>query len=190
VQQTILGNIQTVSNCPQCRGQGKISKEECPVCRGTGSNEEDDTFKIKIPQGIPDAVTLRFQDRGHAGRKGGNYGSLFINIEVTPHEKLERRGNDIYTDVTIDAVTAVLGGSIELPTVHGDEQLKIPAGTQPETVLKMQGRGGPKFRGNGNGDQYVKVLIKIPSRLSREQKQLWEELSRTKDKPGLFGNLF
>ena len=186
VQRTILGNIQTVTTCPRCEGSGQISKEKCEVCNGRGSLERDDTFKIKIPQGIPDEVTLRFQERGHAGRKGGHSGDLFVVIEVKPHEKLERRGNDIYTDIEIDVPTAVLGGTIILPTVHGNDELKIPSGTQSETVLKMPGKGGPKFRGSGNGDQYVKVLIKIPTKLSREQRGLWEDLSESKS-PGRFG---
>lgn len=186
VQRTILGNIQTVTNCPQCHGRGEIIKEKCGVCDGRGLTDQDELFKIKVPQGIPDGVTLRFQKMGHGGERGGNYGDLYVNIEVKPHEKLERRGNDIYVDIIINVVTATLGGEIEVPTVHGTDKLNIPAGTQPETVIKMSGKGGPKFRGRGNGDQYVRVQVEIPKKLSREEKQLWEELRDVKDAKGGF----
>jgi molecular chaperone DnaJ len=190
VQRTILGNMQTVITCPTCHGSGDIASEVCPVCNGKGTEQKSDTFTIKIPQGIPDDVTLRFPEHGHAGKKGGKYGDLYVNIEVASNDRLERRGNDIYTDLTIDVTTAVLGGDVEVATVHGEDALKIPAGTQPETVLKMKTKGGPKFKGTGNGDQYVKILVKIPAKLNKEQRQLWQQLSETKDQKGFFANLF
>lgn len=191
VQQTFLGNIRTVAACPECHGTGKIIKEPCPVCKGAGIFEKDDDFKIKIPQGIPDDVTLRFHNQGHAGSKGGSYGDLYINIEVTPDERFERRGNDIYTNIKLDAVSAVLGTEVTIPTVHGKEKLKIQSGTQPNAVIKMPGRGAPKFRGSGNGDQYVRVGVEIPKKLSRDQKKLWEQLNETKgQKGGFMGGFF
>ena len=98
---------------------------------------------------------------------------MYIDIEVKPHKSLERRGNDIYTNLEIDAVSAALGTTVEVPTVHGDKLLKIPAGTQPGTVLKMSNLGGPKFKGTGNGDQYVKIYIKIPKHMSKKEKTIW-----------------
>jgi DnaJ-class molecular chaperone len=95
---------------------------------------------------------------------------------VKPHPHLEHRGDDIYLDQEIDVVTATLGGEIAVQTVHGDIKMKIPAGTQPEKVLKLSGKGGPKFRGKGNGDQYVRIMVKIPQKLSAEQKRKWEAL--------------
>lgn len=191
VQQTFLGNIQTVVTCSNCGGEGKVIKEKCSVCFGNGVKEEVSNFAMKVPQGIPDGVTLRFKDRGNAGHKGGSYGDLFINIEVQPDENLERRGDDIYTDVQIDAVTAVLGDSIQVRTVHGKKELKIPAGTQPETVLKMSGDGAPRFRGKGNGNQYVRIMVTIPKSLTKEQKQLWESLNKIKDdKAGFIDRIF
>ncbi|MCA9380393.1 molecular chaperone DnaJ [Candidatus Dojkabacteria bacterium] len=179
-QQTFLGNFQTVTTCPECRGDGKIIKNKCKNCSGDGIVNKNTVFKVKIPQGIPDGVTLRFKDRGSAGLKGGPNGDLFLNIEVKPHDKFERRGDDIYLEIEISAPVATLGVSTKIPTVHGDKELKIPAGTQPETVLKMTDMGAPKFRGKGNGDQYVKVEVVIPTKLSREQSKLWEELRNTK----------
>ncbi len=177
-QQTFLGNMQTIVTCPECRGEGTIIKDKCSDCSGEGVRNVTTSFKVKIPQGIPDGVTLRFQNRGNAGTKGGATGDLYINIEVKTHDKFERRGDDIYIEVEIQVHTATLGTKAKIPTVHGEKELVIPAGTQPETVLKMPGLGAPKFRGKGNGDQYVKVEVVIPTKLSAKQKKLWESLSK------------
>ena len=178
-QQTFLGNFQTVVTCPDCRGEGKIIKNKCKVCQGEGVVNTSSTFKVKVPQGIPDGVTLKFQGRGNAGVKGGAHGDLYLNIEVKAHDKFERRGDDIYLEVEIDAAVAALGTRAHIPTVHGDKDLIIPQGTQPETVLKMSGLGAPKFRGKGNGDQYVKVQVNIPTKLTNEQRNLWEKLKNS-----------
>lgn len=176
VQQTFIGNVQTVVACPDCRGEGKIIEKKCEKCNGNTFNDEQHDFTIKIPSGIPDGVTLRFQGQGHAGKKGGGYGDLYVEVEVTSDEILERRGNDIYMDVIISAEDAVLGANVPVKTVHGNETMKVPSGTQPETILKLSGKGGPKFRGKGNGDQYVRILVKIPKKLSNAEKKIWEEL--------------
>ena len=191
VQRTILGNFQTVATCPKCHGTGQYIKEECQKCEGTGIENTEQEFKIKIPHGIPDGVTLKFKDMGNAGTKGGTYGDLYITIEVKEHDSLERKGDDIYTEIDISPEEAVLGSERSIKTVHGDDQVNIPSGTQPDSVIKMSQKGGPKFRGQGNGDQYVKVNIKIPSKLTREQKELWSKLNEIKDqRPGIFDGLF
>lgn len=176
MQRTILGTMQTVSPCPKCHGVGKTAVKECKKCHGEGRIDITDEMNLKIPPGIPDGVTLRFSDKGNKGKNGGSAGDLLISIEVIPHPRLERRGDDIYLDQEIDVVTATLGGEAEIPTVHGDITIKIPAGTQPGKVLKLSGKGGPKFRGRGNGDQYVRLIVQIPNKLSREQEQIWKEL--------------
>ncbi len=176
MQRTILGNIRTASVCPTCGGTGQEIKEKCHKCEGEGRVTVEDKFKLSIPPGIPDEVTLRFSGRGHAGKNNGGAGDLFITVEVKTHPRLERRGDDIYLDQEIDAVTATLGGEVTVPTVHGDVNMKIPVGTQPEKVLRLSGKGGPKFKGKGNGDQYVRVMVKIPEKLNAQQKRKWEEL--------------
>lgn len=187
VQRTFLGSIQTRVTCPTCHGKGKIITENCNKCKGEGRMEVDENFKIKIPPGIPDNVTLRFKDRGNAGKNGGNYGDLFLTIEVEAHATLERRGDDIYLKTTIDPTVAVLGDEIEIDSVRGPITLKIPPGTQPGKIFRLADKGGPKFKGNGNGDQYVQIEVIIPEKLSRHQREVWQKLAEVKtEKPGLF----
>ncbi|MCA9386058.1 molecular chaperone DnaJ [Candidatus Dojkabacteria bacterium] len=176
VQNTFLGQIQTQGVCPQCEGTGEEIDEKCSTCSGDGYTTKETDFLIKIPPGIPDGVTLRFRERGNAGARGGGIGDLFINIDVSADEELERRGDDIYSETTIDVVTATIGGSIQIRTVHGDITLKIPTGTQPGKVFRLSEKAGPKFKGRGNGDHYVKILVEVPKKLSKKEKNLWEQL--------------
>lgn len=189
VQNTFFGQIQTAAVCPTCGGEGKVAKNSCKKCGGEGRKEERDTFNIKIPAGIPDQVSLKFRGRGQAGRKGGENGDLYVSIEVAAHDQLERRGDDIYLDWDIDVMTAVLGGEIEIPSVSGEITIKVPAGTQPEKVIKLTGKGGPKFRTpTQNGDQYVRFRVVLPNKLTREEREVWQRLQemRSKKKKGWF----
>lgn len=179
IQRTILGSMQVASTCPTCKGTGQMIKNKCKVCNGKGVEQKTEEFEIKVPAGIPDGVNLRFTNRGNAGLNKGGYGDLFVSINVESHPVLERRGNDIYMDQIVDVTTAVLGGEIEVPTVHGNVIMKVPAGTQSEKVLRLKEKGGPKFQQDGNGDQYVRLLVEIPTKLSKEQKNLWEKLQET-----------
>lgn len=179
VQNTLLGRMQVVNTCPACNGSGELIEENCLNCGGRGIISDQEDFKIKIPAGIPDGVTLRFENKGNFGKNGGVAGDLFVTIEVKSHKSLERRGNDIYLDKEIDIVTAVLGGEVEVPTVHGPVFMNIPAGTQSEQVLRLKSKGGPKFRERGNGDQFVKIIVKVPQKLNSQQKKLWQQLRDT-----------
>jgi molecular chaperone DnaJ len=191
IQRTFLGDFQTITTCPKCNGTGQMIKDLCEKCEGQGIVGTEQEFKIKVPQGIPDGVTLKFKEMGNAGAKGGTYGDLYINIEVKEHETLERKGDDIYVDMDITPEEAVLGATKEILTVFGMDSVKIPSGTQPDAVLRMSDKGSPKFRGSGNGDQYVKINIKIPTKLTKEQREIWSKLNEIKDeKPGFFDGVF
>lgn len=176
VQQSFLGRMAFVSECDKCNGSGKIPEKECSNCYGNGIVSEQIPVKVKIPAGAYDGMVLRFRGSGSFS-KNGNSGDLYIELEVEPHEKFERRGNDIYSTENISVYTAVLGGNIDVETVEGNVKLKIPNGTQSETVFRIKGKGSPVL-GNADkrGDHYVKINVEIPTKLSREEKKLWSKL--------------
>jgi molecular chaperone DnaJ len=178
VQQSILGRMAFVTECDTCKGTGKIPEKECKVCHGSGIVQEKVPVKIKIPKGAYDGMVLRFRESGNYSNKG-NTGDLYIELEVEPHNNFERRENDIYSTESIPVYTAVLGGTISVDTVHGNVKLKIPNGTQSETIFRIKQKGAPILgRYDENGDHYVKVIVDIPKKLTREEKKLWEEFSK------------
>lgn len=191
VQRSFIGTIQTTIACPTCHGKGNVIKEACEHCNGKGIIEETEEIKLKIPKGTPDGLVLRFKEKGNAGVNGGGYGDLYVQIEVQPHKVFERRGDDIYLEKEIDVVTAVLGEEITVPTLHGDVKVKVKPGTQPGTILRLTGKGAPKLRGSGNGNEYIQLKIVVPERLSKKQKELWEQLDKVKgEKGGILNGLF
>lgn len=179
IRNTMFGAMQTVAVCPTCSGTGQEIEHKCKNCKGEGRVMQRSELTLKIPAGIPDGVTLRFQGKGDAGKHTAGHGDLFVNIEVEAHPRLERRRDDIYLNQDIDAVTATLGGEVTVPSVDGDITIKIPAGSQPGAVLKLSGKAGPKFGNTGRGDQYVKLNVQIPQKLTRAQQQAWEQLRLT-----------
>lgn len=176
VQNTFLGGISVVTECPECRGKGTIAGKECRDCRGEGIVNEKKKLKIKIPQGSYDGMVLRFRHGGQAGKNGGEYGDLYVELQVEPDVRFERREDDIYVEVKIAVVAAVLGATVEVPTVHGTVTFKVPPGTQPNTVFKLSKKGSPHLGGKGFGDEYVRVKVEVPKRVGRREKELWEEL--------------
>lgn len=178
VQNTFFGRMQVVTNCPTCGGSGQIIEEECNECKGNGVNLEKDILNIKIPAGIPDGVTLRFTEKGNVGKRGGEVGDLYLTIEVKSHKELERKGDDIYSELHVKAFDAVLGNEIEVTTVHGKVLMKVPSGVQSGKILRLKSKGAPKFRGGGNGDHYVKIVVDIPEKLTREERIAWENVRK------------
>ncbi|MEA3357216.1 MAG: molecular chaperone DnaJ [Patescibacteria group bacterium] len=176
VRNSILGGISVVIECPDCQGRGEVPKTVCDKCGGNGVSVEKKTIKLKIPQGSYDGMILKFRNGGHAGSNGGNYGDLYVRLQVASHKTFERRGDDIYINLNIPVAVAVLGDSLKVPTLHGDIKMKIPAGTQPNAIFRLAKKGSPKLGGRGFGDQYVRVIVDIPKKLRRKDKKLWQQL--------------
>lgn len=178
VRQTILGQIATSRACDQCNGEGRIPEKKCSVCHGTTRKRTSEKVKVKIPAGISNDSTIRLSGKGEAGLNGGPYGDLYLHINVTPEKDFVRSGDDIHTEQTIHLLQGVLGDEIDVKTVHGKVKLKIPAGTPSGKVFKLKGYGMPRVNTNQKGDHYIKVLLDIPSKLSKKEKQLYAELAK------------
>lgn len=177
VRNTILGQMAVMSTCSNCGGTGKVIGNPCSKCKGTGILEKEEELTIKIPAGAYDGMVLRFRGGGNAGRNGGIPGDLYIEIEVEASAKFDRRGNDIYSQESIPVHIAVLGGTIGVETIFKEVKLKIPKGTQPGTIFKLKGKGCPVLNQEGKrGDHYVRVNVDIPTRISKKEKKMWEEL--------------
>jgi molecular chaperone DnaJ len=163
--------------CPACRGEGRVIKESCAECRGQGRIERAHTIEVAIPAGVDNGMRLRVGNEGEPGANGGPPGDLYVFIEVKEHPFFERRGADLYCNIPITVAQAALGAEITIPTLNGEEKLTIPEGTQPGTLFRKKGKGLPDPHG-GKGDLYVNVRVVIPSKLTKEQKGIFEQLHR------------
>ncbi len=177
VQRTILGNMQVQAECDDCGGEGKTYDKKCSKCGGSGTFMDSVKLKIKIPAGINDGETIRLSGQGEAGEKGTPAGDLYLKIKVSPDKRFIRDGYDIRTTSQIGFADAALGGSLDVLTVDGIVKLKIPDGTQSETVFKLRGKGITRLNGGGRGDHFVKVSVKTPTGLNRKQRELLKELN-------------
>lgn len=175
---TPLGRMQSRQTCPVCHGTGKEIKEKCPTCGGRGKTDERHTLEVKVPAGIDDGQQMRLQGQGEAGDNGGPYGDLYIVFRVKPSKDFTRDGSTIYVNQDITFARAALGGKIQVKTVHGDVELKVPAGTQTGTTFRLKGKGAPRLRGNGNGDERVTVNVVTPKALNKEQKIALEAFAK------------
>lgn len=178
IQNTAFGRIVNRRVCSACNGQGQIIKDKCGECHGNGKVKAQRKIHIKIPAGVDEGAQLRVSGEGEAGTKGGPPGDLYIVIRVKPHDFFEREGDDIYCEVPLTFAQAALGDEIEIPTLTERVKLKIPAGTQTETYFRLKGKGVPRMRGYGQGDQHVKVVVVTPTTLSEEQKDLLRQFSK------------
>ncbi|AHD06352.1 molecular chaperone DnaJ [Paenibacillus larvae] len=178
VQNTPFGRIVNRRACSGCNGQGQIIKDKCPTCSGTGKVRKKRKIHIKIPAGVDDGAQLRVSGEGEGGLRGGPPGDLYVVIRVNPHDFFEREGDDIYCEVPLTFTQAALGDEIEIPTLTEKVKLKIPAGTQTDTYFRLKGKGVPRLRGYGQGDQHVKVVVVTPTNLKEEQKELLREFGK------------
>lgn len=178
VQRTFIGNIQTSAICPDCQGLGKKINELCHECRGQGVVKEKEKLEINIPAGIEDGVAIRYSGKGQAGAKGATAGDLYVRVRVQTDKRFERRGDDLITKKKISFVQATLGDKIEVETLEGLVDLKIPAGTQPGTRFRLKNKGMTRFERRDQGDLYVEVDVEIPTRISRAQRKALEDFQK------------
>jgi len=190
-QRTPFGLFATTTTCRKCQGQGKYIKKECQVCDGTGVVKKTRKIEIKVPAGAEEGTNLRVVKEGEAGEKSAEPGDLYIIIYVKEHDIFERQGDDIYVKIPIPFTIASLGGEVEVPTLEEKAKLKIPAGTQNNTIFRMNGKGIPYLHGHGTGNENVEVIVEVPERLSRKQKELLKEFEKeSKKKKGIFSRIF
>ena len=179
VQQSILGSFVNVSTCPRCRGSGEVITTPCSQCHGHKVVQAPRTLSVKIPPGVDDRMRIRLAGEGEPGTLGGPPGNLYIFVSVEPHAYFRRRDSDVLLELAINVAQATLGDEVTIPTLDGDISLKIPAGTQSGKVFRLRGKGVPRLRRNGRGDQLVIVQVAIPTGLTDEQRRLFQELSKT-----------
>jgi molecular chaperone DnaJ len=180
----MLGQMVNVSACPRCRGEGRIVEEPCPTCRGDGRTERNKTIKVTIPAGIDDGQQIRLSNEGESGPRGGPAGSLYVAVHVTAHPKLRREGTELVFEADISIAQAALGTRLMVPTVEGEEEVEIKAGTQPGTEVRLRGKGVPHLRRAGSrGDLHVFVNVVVPTRLSKRQRELLEQLAEEAGEP-------
>jgi len=169
--QTPLGMMRRQVTCDVCHGTGREIKDPCQTCHGTGREKQSHTVSVKIPAGVETGQQIRLAGQGEAGFNGGPYGDLFVVINVNPSDKFTRDGSTIYYTLNISFVQAALGDTVEVPTVHGNVEMVIPAGTQTGKTFRLKGKGAPRLRGGSQGDQLVTVKIVTPTKLNDAQKE-------------------
>ena len=179
--QTPLGTMRRQVTCDVCHGTGQEIKDPCPTCHGTGHEKEKHTVSVKIPAGVETGQQIRLAGQGEAGFNGGPYGDLFVMITVQPSDKFEREGSTIYYTLNLNIVQAALGDVVDVPTVHGDVELSIPAGTQTGKTFRLRGKGAPKLRGGGQGDEHVTVKVVTPTKLNSAQKEALRAFAEASD---------
>ena len=167
---TSRGIFSIAQTCPHCKGQGRLLDKPCKVCHGEGKRQRTSKIKLRIPAGVEGGTRLRSQGNGEAGFRGGPAGDLYVFLGVKHHEMFARDGDDLICEIPVSFVQAALGAEIEVPTLEGRATIKIPAGTQPGTVLRLRGRGMKNLQGYGQGDLRVRVQVEVPAHLNSAQR--------------------
>jgi molecular chaperone DnaJ len=163
--------------CPHCQGMGQVIPEACPACRGKGQVQQEKVLGLKIPAGVEEGTRLRVSGEGEAGERGGAHGDLYVVLQIREHPYFDRQGNDLYYTIPMSITQATLGAEIKVPTLNGQEKLRVPEGTQTGTVFRLRGCGMPSMDGRRQGDLYISVHVVTPTRLSREQRRVFETLN-------------
>ncbi len=188
-QRTPFGVFQSTGPCRACGGAGQTIHDPCSQCDGTGVIAATKELEIKIPAGVESGTRLRVTGEGDAGPRGAAAGDLYLFITVREHRVFERRGADLHLDAPVSFATLALGGTVTVPTINGEADVKIPHGTQSHTVLRLRGKGMPEMDG-GNGDLYVRVIARTPEKLTKRQQKALEEFGQDDDEQGWLGALF
>jgi molecular chaperone DnaJ len=191
---SMFGQFISVAPCPTCGGEGRVIQTPCEVCRGEGRVRGERTVTVDVPAGVSANNYLTLRGQGAAGQRNGPNGDLLVMLDIKDDERFERQGDDLIYDLPLSFSQAALGGEHEVPTPYGEEQLRIPPGTQPETVLRLRGRGLPILGQEGKGDLLVRVHVWTPEHLTDEQERLFRELAKLegeapKRSPGFWSKL-
>ncbi len=178
-QQTFLGSFVQVTTCPRCQGEREIITTPCTRCHGHKVIQVERPILVKIPPGVDEGTRIRLAAEGEPGVRGGPSGNLYVVLSINPHEYFRREGSDILLELDVNVAQAALGDKVRIPTLDGDEDLLIPAGTQTGDAFKLRAKGVPHLRRSGRGDQLVIVHVLTPTRLTAQQKKLFEELGKS-----------
>ncbi len=176
-RQTILGPMQSASTCDRCDGTGKVPERACAVCKGSGQKRRVKTIKVKIPAGVENGQRIRVSGEGEVGYRGSNFGDLYLNLHVEGKTGFKREGATVYSETPISFYQAALGATIDVMTVDGKVQVKIPAGTQSGKVLRLKNHGAPILNGSGRGDHMLTVTVVTPTKLNKKEKELFRKLA-------------
>ena len=180
-QQGIFGLMQSQSVCPECHGEGKVIKNKCHICHGEGIKQGETIVEVNFPAGLSEGMVLTLEGKGGAGRRNGVNGDLQIIIKERPHETLVRDGNDLVYNLLLSLPQAILGDTMEVPTVDGKAKITIEPGTQPGTILRLKGKGVPEVQGyrNNRGDEIINISIYIPETLSKDEKEFFQKMRKS-----------
>ncbi len=175
------GIFSIAQTCPRCEGSGRVIEKPCKTCHGSGRHEKSSTIKIRIPAGVDTGSRLRSSGNGEAGARGGQSGDLPVVLHVKPHEIFQRDGDDLLCEIPVSFVQAALGAEVEVPTLSGKANIKVPAGTQPGTTFRLKGKGIKNVQGFGSGDLHVRITVEVPTHLSSAQRAKLEEFAESCD---------
>jgi len=177
IKRTPFGSFTRSTTCPECGGEGLKPEKPCNVCKGEGRIKKKEEIEVFIPAGVDTNQVIKIEGKGEAGRRAGKAGNLYVRIFVKPHPVFKRKGDDLYAKVPVPLTMAALGGEVEMSTLEGAKiLLKVPSGTESGKILKISGRGVPRFSGYGRGNMYVELIVTTPKKLTKKQKELLERL--------------
>ncbi len=188
ITKTFLGTVQQVSTCGTCRGTGEVISDPCTTCRGDGRIRGENTVKLNIPAGVSSGNYMTVDGMGNVAAQGGEPGDLIAVFQEVEHEFFTRQGDHVVCEIPVSFTTAALGGTVTIRTLGSEEQLKIPAGTQPGKVLVLRGKGIPRLHRNGKGDLLIQIVVWVPTKLNSEERELLKDLSKKENMAAPEGN--